>query len=454
MYKFKSYINGEFTCNKEWLNIVSPLNNEICGQVSALNQEDINNAFSFARKSFKNWSSSNIEERVLACKKISEKLLDEIDSIAKIINIETAKTMDDSISEVKRTSEYINQTIDTYQNIYHRTMKVNKVVNNLYRVPLGVVLAISPFNYPLNLAMSKIIPAILSGNTVVFKPATNGSLTGGKITEIIDSLKLLPKGVFNLVTGRGRDIGDQLTSNNQINMISFTGGVKVGHRIMENNPRIPLVLELGGNDAAYIRNDADIYLASKLVAKGAFSFSGQRCTAIKRLIVHNNIKNEFIDLLKKEVLKITEVPLINNGAADWVEKLLNDSNNKIILGGSRNENKFNHTIVETNKNSLAWKEEAFGPLLPIIYVSNDDEAVDIMNDTNFGLQNSIFTKDIEWARYAALRIESGTVNINKSSSRGPDEFPFLGIKDSGFGTQGIEEALLSMTRYLGVVNEE
>ncbi len=263
--------------------------------------------------------------------------------------------------------------------------------------------------------------------------------------------------MFNLVTGRGRDIGNVLTSNKDIAMISFTGSVRVGKEISKTNSMIPLVLELGGNDAAYIRHDANIENAAKAVAKGAFSYSGQRCTAIKRVIVHKDIKEEFNSKLLKNVSKMETNSLVDMKAKDFVESLIKDSRNNgdnFILEGSSNMNNIPFHIVETNKNSRAWNEEAFGPLLPLVTIDNEDELVEIFNDTNFGLQNSIFTTDINFAKEIALKLESGSVNINASSSRGPDAFPFLGVKDSGFGVQGIEQAIVSMTRILNIVENK
>ena len=316
-----------------------------------------------------------------------------------------------------------------------------------------MVLAISPFNYPVNLSLAKIAPALLVGNTVVFKAATNGSLTGAYIAELFEKAGV-PAGVFNYVTGRGRDIGDILTAHKEIDMITFTGGVRVGKNIAKQSSMKPLVLELGGNDAAYIRNDADIELAVKEVVAGAFGYYGQRCTAIKRVIVHKDISEEFNSKLMAKVKELTMGPLITERAAKYVWELVEDSKNrgdKFLIEPSIEKNLVSQGVVVTTRDSRAWAEEAFGPLLPVVVTCCDEEAIEIMNDSNFGLQNSVFTKDIDWAMKIAPAIESGTFNINGKSSRGPDVFPFSGIKDSGFGVQGITPALESMTRIINVV---
>lgn len=228
---------------------------------------------------------------------------------------EIAKPVNEAISEIERTIDYIEKTIVTYDRIRCQVVKINNKTNNMFRVPLGVVLAISPFNYPINLSLSKIIPALLIGNTVVFKPATNGSLVGTYLGKMFDNINL-PHGVFNIVTGRGREIGDALINNPLTKMISFTGSVKIGKKIAEINHLIPIILELGGNDAAYVRDDANIKLSAAKIAKGAFTFGGQRCTAIKRLIVHQNIKDVFIEEIEKASKLIAPLPLIDSAAAD------------------------------------------------------------------------------------------------------------------------------------------
>ncbi|WKX02386.1 aldehyde dehydrogenase family protein [Candidatus Mycoplasma mahonii] len=456
MYKFKSYINGKFIDSVNKLEIIGPKDNAIVGVVSTLSPKMISEAFAHAKLSFSSWRKLSSSKRITYVQKFKNLLNERKNELAKIMFLENAKEMSDAISEINRTIEYIEKTTIAFDKIKTRQMIIGGKTNDIHLVPLGVVLAISPFNYSVNLSMSKIAPGLIAGNTIVFKPATNGTLVGGFLATLMHEAGI-PKGVFNLVTGRGRDIGDVLISNPNIDMISFTGSVRVGKNITKAQSMIPLVLELGGNDAGYVRHDADLDNAAKEIAKGAFSYSGQRCTAIKRVILHKDVKDEFIKKLLIAVSKMKTNPLITSHAKDYVEELILDSKtkgDKFILEGKTNVNDVPFHIVETDASSRAWKEEAFGPLLPIIVIDDEKDLINIFNQTNFGLQNSVFTKDIAFAKELALDLESGSVNINRSSSRGPDEFPFLGVKDSGFGTQGIESALFSMTRELNVINNK
>lgn len=455
--KMKSYINGEFIDSNKTIGIISPLNNKVFAEVQALKEDDIDRAFNSAEQRFNTWKKTPLEERISYIERFKEAMEENADKMAEIMNHEIAKKVKDGITEIRRTIEYIDQTIEQWRKYNYSSIKIKNKKANIYRVPLGVVLAISPFNYPVNLSISKIIPALIVGNTVVFKPATNGSVIGSFLGKLFHQAGF-PAGTINVVTGRGSDIGDFLVSHNNISMISFTGSIKVGKNIARQKSLIPIVLELGGNDAAYVRYDADIDLAVKEIVKGAFSYSGQRCTAIKKLILHKDIKEEFISKLLEEIKKISLDPLVTINAAKFVEELVEDSINRgdeFILKGNIKDNVVTPFIVEVKSTkSRTWREEAFGPLLPIYIIDNEDKLIEIFNDTNYGLQNSIFTSNINFAKKLSLQIESGTVNINRSSSRGPDIFPFLGIKDSGFGTQGIIDALLSMTRILNIVEND
>lgn len=451
--KGKAYINGKLINSTKRINVISPLDNQVIGSVPALEKKDLDRAFESAAKSFKTWSITSDEIRIKYLKIFETFLQESKHKLTEIMHYEIAKPIDEASKEIERSIDYLNKTIEMYQIIKKKTVKIDGKTNDIYRVPLGVILAISPFNYPVNLSLSKIIPALISGNTIVFKPATNGSLVGTMLAELFKKANL-PKGVINVVTGKGSDIGNHLTTHPLTSMISFTGSVEVGKRIAQHHHLIPLVLELGGNDGAYVRYDANIKMAAKLIAQGAFGFAGQRCTAIKRLIVHDKIKQPFIQTLVDEIKKLPMIPLVNKEAADWVFKLLNHGVKKIIVGGKRTNNQFTNTLVETTAKSLAWTEEAFGPLLPVMYVKDDQQAIKLLNATRYGLQNSLFTSDVDWAKKVALELQCGSVNINAASSRSPDEFPFLGIKDSGFGVQGIKQALISMTRYLNVINNE
>lgn len=325
-------------------------------------------------------------------------------------------------------------------------------------MPLGVILAISPFNYPVNLAAAKLAPALITGNSVIFKPATQGSISGIKMIEALAKTNI-PAGVLNLVTGKGSVIGDYLIEHEDIALVTFTGGTSTGERIAQKAKMIPLVMELGGKDPAIVCEDANLQLASKQIVSGAYSYSGQRCTAIKRVLVHYSVADELVSLIKSEVEQLsvgspednaTIVPLIDDQSADFVQGLIDDALQKgatLVLGNKREGNLIYPTLLDdvTTDMRIAW-EEPFGPVLPIIRVSSQEEGIEIANASEYGLQASVFTQHIDKALTIARKLETGSVQINGRTERGPDHLPFIGIKKSGLGIQGVRRSIESMTR--------
>ncbi|CAM9154173.1 aldehyde dehydrogenase family protein [Mycoplasma marinum] len=459
----RAYINGVFVIGKKRYSIISPNTLEECGTATALSKKGIDQAFEVAKNSQKEWASLPREERIDYIETFKQLLIENKEELAKIMLLEIGKPFQQSIKEIDRTVALINETIFAYHNILVKTIKgstlgVPEKMISIIREPLGVVTAISPFNYPVNLSLAKIIPALISGNSVVFKPATNGSLSGYKMARLFDAAKF-PAGVFNMVTGRGSEIGDYLTNHKGANAISYTGSTRVGLSISENAKMQNVVLEMGGKDPALVLKDANLDSTIDNIIKGAFSFAGQRCTAIKRVFVHESKKKEFELGIKTKVASIPSgtsdsdvmvVPLITEASAKFQRKLINDAvkkGAKILIGGNINKNFVEPTVlVNVDETMLIAYEEQFGPVLPIIYYSDLNDAIRQINESEYGLQSSVYGNDIEDAVEAANQIEAGSVNINCAPSRGPDRLPFTGVKNSGFGVQGIKYALESMTR--------
>ncbi|MFV0557669.1 MAG: aldehyde dehydrogenase family protein, partial [Enterococcus sp.] len=291
-----------------------------------------------------------------------------------------------------------------------------------------------------------------------FKPATQGAISGVKMIEALANTGL-PAGVLNLVTGRGSVIGDYLTEHPGVDMISFTGGTGTGQHIAKLSNMIPLVMELGGKDPAIVTTNADLDLAAGQIISGAFSYSGQRCTAIKRVLVEESVADELVEKLAAELAKLSIgspvennviVPLIDAASAEFVQGLVDDAvekNATVVTGNKREGNLIYPTLLDhvTTDMRIAW-EEPFGPALPVIRVKSVEEAIELSNESEFGLQASVFSKDIDQAFKIAAKVQAGSVQINGRTERGPDHFPFVGIKGSGMGTQGVKRSIESMTR--------
>ncbi|MBT2729573.1 NADP-dependent glyceraldehyde-3-phosphate dehydrogenase [Bacillus sp. ISL-75] len=464
---YKFYVNGEWKESQsgQTIDIRSPYLNEVIGKVQAITKEEVDEAILFAYVAQKEWAENSLQQRANYLYKWADELVNMQEEIAEIIMKEVGKSLKDAKNEVVRTADFIRYTIEEALHMHGESMRGESFPGGskskiaiVERVPLGVVLAIPPFNYPVNLAAAKLAPALISGNAVIFKPATQGAISGIKMIEALHRAEL-PKGIVNIVTGRGSVIGDYLVEHTGINMISFTGGTNTGKRLAKKAWMIPLVLELGGKDPGIVREDADLEEAAKQIISGAFSYSGQRCTAIKRVLVHESVADELVGILKGEIGKLavgspeegsTVVPLIDDQSADFVQGLIEDALEKgatLVVGNKRERNLIYPTLLDhvTEDMKVAW-EEPFGPVLPVLRVTSDEEAIELANKSEFGLQASVFTKDINKAFSIAGKIETGSVQINGRTERGPDHFPFIGVKGSGMGAQGIRRSIESMTR--------
>ncbi|MCO7125696.1 NADP-dependent glyceraldehyde-3-phosphate dehydrogenase [Sporolactobacillus shoreicorticis] len=464
---YMAYLNGEWkkSSSGETIAIQSPYLRETIGYVQAVTQDEVDEAITAAHAAQKDWAELTLSERGAYLDQWADELVKNNEEIAKAVMQEVGKGFKDAQKEVVRTADLIRYTVQEALHMHGESLKGDgfpggdqKKIGIVERAPLGVVLAIAPFNYPVNLAASKIAPALMTGNAVIFKPATQGSISGIKMIEALDKTGL-PKGLLSLTTGRGSVIGDYLVEHKGISMISFTGGSATGRHLSKQTAMIPLVLELGGKDPALVCDDADMDVAVKSIINGAFSYSGQRCTAIKRVLVNEKVADELVSRLKAEIEKLTVgspetdstiVPLIDDKSADFVQGLIDDALAKkatLVIGNERKKNLIYPTLLDnvSEDMDIAWIEP-FGPVLPVIRVKSDEEAIEIANKSEFGLQASIFSQDIDRALAVARQVEAGTVQINGRTERGPDHFPFLGVKSSGMGVQGIHHSLLSMSR--------
>lgn len=465
--------NYSFLMNGEWrtsesnrfIDILSPSNQEVVGRVPAMTRSEVELSIAGAVNAQREWADLPVHERGRVLLDWADELVKMQDEIANAIMMEVGKKLASAKDEVVRTADLIRYTVEEGKRVHGEMMKgdsftggSSKKMAIIGREPLGVILAISPFNYPVNLSAAKIAPALISGNTVVLKPATQGSISALLMAKALVNAGL-PDGVLNVVTGKGSEIGDFLVTHPSIRMISFTGGTKTGQDIAQKAAMIPLVLELGGKDPAIVLEDANLQEAAKQIVSGAFSYSGQRCTAIKRIVVMDSVADQLIEELKLQVEKLTVgspqqnadiTPLIDKESADFVYGLIQDAILKgasVITGNKRIDNLIFPTVLDhvTKEMRVAW-EEPFGPVLPIIRIQGEEEAVELTNQSEYGLQASIFTQNMDKAFAMAAKLEVGTVQFNGRTERGPDHFPFLGVKNSGLGVQGVRKSIESMTR--------
>ena len=431
-----------------------------------MSHTELDEAISAAKAAQKAWAAYPVYRKAQLMYRAADLLEQMAEEISECLVMEIAKDKKSAVSEVKRSADLLRYTADVGKSLHGEAIFGDSFpggsrdkMSCVTRVPVGTVLAISPFNYPVNLAISKIGPALMGGNTVLLKPATQGAVSALMMVKAMQDAGL-PAGVLNTATGLGSVIGDYIVTHKDIQFINFTGSTEVGQHISALTSMTPVIMELGGKDAAIVLEDADLDFAADNIVDGAFSYSGQRCTAVKRILALDTIADELVEKLKARVERlktgdprepgVTVTPLVSTKSADFVESLMRGAiqqGARLVTGGQRTGNLIQPTLLDrvTTEMDVAWVEP-FGPVLPIIRVASAGEAVEIANRSEYGLQSSVFTNNLNKAYSIAAQLEVGTVQINNKPERGPDNFPFLGVKSSGMGTQGVRYSIESMTR--------
>ena len=457
-------INGKLIDKSEKIEIRNPFNDKIIDTVPQGDREDVNKALIAANKAKKtlNYFSSHEVSEILY--EIHEELSKNSKTFAKLITLDCGKPIRESKDEVNRSIQTILLSAEESKQIYGETIPMDactggeNVVGFTMRLPLGVVAAITPFNYPLNLAIHKVAPAIAAKNSVILKPSMKAPLAALKLAEIMDFY--LPDGALNAVTGYGKTIGDEIVTSSIVNKISFTGSVEIGEYISKKAGMKKLTLELGGNDPLIVLEDADIEKAVEAAVRGSYLNAGQVCIGVKRVIIDNKIADEFTQKFVKDTQKLitgdpmdlkTDIgPLIKEMAAIEVENRVNAAINDgadLLCGGKREGAFYTPTILDNVDSKMKIvKYETFGPVSPIIRINGIDEAIKAANNTKYGLQAGIFTNNINNALKAVKEIEAGGVIINKPPTYRMDNMPFGGCKMSGLGKEGIKYAIDDMTK--------
>ena len=408
-----------------------------------------------------------VEGRIAAMEKFVAQMKTKRDEIVKLLMWEIGKTLPDSEKEFDRTVEYIYDTIEDYKQMDRNSAKLEKnsgVYAHVRRGPLGVVLCLGPYNYPLNETFSLLIPALIMGNTVVFKPAKYGVLLIAPLLEAFENS--FPKGVVNIIYGRGRTLATPIMKTGKVDVLALIGNSKSANALQAHHPRknrLRQILGLEANNPAIVLKDADLDLAINECIAGAMSFNGQRCTALKVLYVHEEIVDEFnkrfsekVDALKfgnpwEEGVKLTPLPEVDKPS--YIQELIDDALQKGAKvmnkkGGEHSENYiFPAVLYPVNKDMRVFHEEQFGPVTPVVSFSDINEPLDDMAASNYGQQVSIFGSD---ANTLAPLIDTLVnlvcrVNLNSSCQRGPDVYPFTGRKDSATGTLSVHDALRSFS---------
>jgi glyceraldehyde-3-phosphate dehydrogenase (NADP+) len=453
--------------------VKSPVDNSTVGFLQIVTTEEIDEVMAKAKAAQPAWEKVPLYQRIKIMHLAADWIRQYEEYMSGIMSVEIGKSAGEAKSEIKRTAELIDYYADEVQSVRGETMDSDNFpgfdkgrLAVISHVAHGVVLAIPPFNYPVNLAASKIAPGLLMGNAVIMKTPTQGGISGIHLARIFQKAGV-PEGVFACVTGPGAEIGNYLVGHPKVDMVAFTGSSDTGEAIAGKAGMTPLLFECGGNNPAIVFPDADMKLTAKELIKGSFSYSGQRCTAIKYVMGSSGVIDQILPIVTAMMPELVHMgdprspetkmvgPVVSESAAENIEKLINESVSqgaKVVVGGKRDHAYIEPTILTDVKPDMSVvKKEVFGPVLSFIKIDSMDEIAKIVTESRFGLQACIFTKDEGTGLVFATGLNVGTVQINGSPQRGPDHFPFMGVKSSGVGVQGVRYSLESMSRLKSVV---
>lgn len=454
---------GKRIKKEKTVNVMCPYDQKVFETLGQSEPHDIDKVIEAAKTGFNLLKNMPAGERAAILYRTAKIIADQKDDFARTISLESGKTISEARGEVDRAVNTMKLSSIAALELTGKTIRFDHAgqshkIGFIERVPLGIVCAITPFNFPLNLSCHKIGPAIAAGNAVIHKPATKTPVSGVKLGEALIAAGL-PKEGISVLIGPGTAIGLPLVMRPEIRKISFTGSLEVGELITENCGMKRVTMELGSNSAVVVFRDAPLDYVAKKIRRGGYTLAGQVCISVQRVYVEKDIADDFVRELSLEVGQIkygdplkedTEMgPMIDDAALQKAEAFCDDAKKHggiIILGGRRERSFFLPTIIiKTTEDALIVQEEAFAPIVVVNEFETIEEVVDKVNGTKYGLQAGVFTRDITRAMTCARGIDAGGVLINEIPTFRVDNMPYGGTKGSGMGREGPEFAIKEMT---------
>ena len=460
----KMLLDGQWVDRDKKIDVIDPFDGSVIDTVPAGNKDDVETALASAVKGFEITKRMTVYDRAQILFKTAAIINDNLDDFATTIAREGSKTINEARKEASRCVNTITASAEEAKRILGETIPFDSFPGGekrrgyYYRFPVGVILAITPFNDPLNLVAHKLGPAIAAGNAVILKPATVTPLSAIKLVEAMVQAGLPPQAV-QVITGYGDKIGDPLVSDERVRMISFTGGVEAGKRVASLAGIKKIGMELGSNSPVIVWKDADIDLAVESCVSGSFWAAGQNCIGVQRLLIHKDIYDEFkakfVEQTKKYKIgdKMKEDtnmgPMITEAEAKRVEKWVHEAKKKgatVLTGGNREGAVYEPTVLENvPRDATIHCEEVFGPTVNLYPIDDLDKAIEEANSLPYGLLAGIFTSNLDVAFKASYELDCGGVMINDSTDYRLDSMPFGGVKYSGLGREGLKFSLQEMT---------
>lgn len=460
----KMFIDSEWIDSEKKIPVRDPFDDSVVDKVPSATREDALRALDAAVRGFEVSRRLTVHERANILYRTAEIISGRLEEFATLIAREGSKTIREARKEASRCVNTLTISAEEAKRLQGETIPFDSFpggenrVGYYYRFPIGVVLAITPFNDPLNLVAHKVGPAIAAGNSVILKPATVTPLSAIKLVEVLLEAGLPPE-TIQVLTGSGIMLGEVLVPDERVRMVSITAGLEAGEQVAQSAGIKKLGMELGSNSPVIVWKDADLELAVESCVSGAFWAAGQNCIGVQRLYVHRELYEDFRSKFVERTLRYTigdklreetdMGPMITEGEAKRVEEWIGeavDVGARVLCGGGREKALMQPTVLEdVPEDARIHKDEVFGPTVNLYPVDEMDEAIRKANSLPFGLHAAVFTRDVNLAFRAAYALECGGVMINDSTDYRLDSMPFGGVKLSGLGREGIRFSLQEMT---------
>jgi len=466
----KMIIGGKFVDKDQKIPVLNPEDDSIIEYVPSASIDDVKKAYEMAEEGAKEMGKLSSYERYKILRDVALYVETHLEEFSRTIALEGIKTINEARKEAARAANTLMYGAEEAKRLQGEILHVDADFRSArrsgfwYREPVGIVLAITPYNDPLNMVAHKLSPAIAAGNAVVLKPTYLTPLSALKLAKAFLEAGL-PEKALSVVTGKSGTIGDALVSDPRPRVITFTGGVEAGLEITRKAGLKKLMMELGSSSAVIVDYETDIERAAQLTAEGSFYAAGQNCIGVQRVYIHRSIYEKFVPLMVEATKKIkvgpklseetTMGPMITKEEADRVERWINEAiekGGKLLIGGERRGNYIMPTIIENPPSDThVVTDEIFGPVVCLFSYENLDEAIEKANSSRYGLHAAIFTENLHKAMKAIKGLKFGGVMVNDSTDFRVDYMPFGGYKYSGINREGLRFAIEVMTEIKTVI---